>query len=439
VVGVFPALKSTGRGMQRSLQQLSSRGSQTHLGRTWTALIIGQVAVAVAILPTAAYFAGELTRRVSSAVQYPAHELLRARLAVELPDGMAEADSVPHDPAAVARFVARGEELFRRLRAEPGVTGVAFASQLPGYPFRRIETERGETQWAFIQQVSPDFFGVMDVRVAAGRDFVDADAQADVQAEARTGSGVIVNRVFAERVLGSGNVIGRRVRMLSLDNNANSGDSPERASGPWLEVIGVVPDFTTQGDLEPPHARLYTAATVATLNSPVTIRVRVRGLSPLVFASRLRELAAAVDPTLQLHDVRTAEDAERQVRRSLGLIAAAITAVVMSVVLLSAAGIYAMMSFTVVRRRREIGIRSALGADPRRLLASIFARAGGQLSVGVLIGLTLALVVQGPIEGRSWFLLPLVGVVMAVVGLVAAIGPARQGLAIPPTEALRDE
>jgi putative ABC transport system permease protein len=348
---------------------------------------------------------------------------------------MAEADSMPHDPAGVARFVARGEELLRRLRAEPGVTGVTFASQLPGYPFRRIETERGETQWAFIQQVSPEFFGVMDVRVTAGRDFVDADAQAD----ARAGAGVIVNRVFAQRVLGSGNVIGRRVRMLSLDNNGNSGESPERADGPWLEVIGVVPDFTTQGDLEPPHARLYTAASVATLNSPVTIRVRVRGLSPLVFASRLRELAAAVDPTLQLHDVRTAEDAERQVRRSLGLIAAAITAVVVSVVLLSAAGIYAMMSFTVVRRRREIGIRSALGADPRRLLASIFARAGGQLSVGVLIGLTLALVVQGPIDGKGWFLLPLVGVIMAVVGLVAAIGPARQGLAIPPTEALRDE
>lgn len=85
-----------------------------------------------------------------------------------------------------------------------------------------------------------------------------------------------------------------------------------------------------------------------------------------------------------------------------------IVAVTGSVLLLSAAGIYAMMSFTVARRRREIGIRSALGADPRHILSGIFARAASQLGAGVLGGLVLAAaagraVGGGPLSGKAWY------------------------------------
>lgn len=116
----------------------------------------------------------------------------------------------------------------------------------------------------------------------------------------------------------------------------------------------------------------------------------------------------------------------------------------LSVLLLSAAGIYAMMSFTVARRRREIGIRSALGADSRRVLGSIFARASAQIIAGILIGVvgTIALgraTGRGPINDGNLVMVPLVAVLMATVGLMATIGPARHGLAVPPTEALREE
>jgi ABC-type antimicrobial peptide transport system permease subunit len=118
----------------------------------------------------------------------------------------------------------------------------------------------------------------------------------------------------------------------------------------------------------------------------------------------------------------------------------------LSVIVLSAAGIYALMSFTVARRRREIGIRSALGADRSRLLLGIFSRALGQLGIGALVGLAGAVGVAQLLEGGNEFaqnyravLLPLVAAVMIIVGVLAAIGPARQGLRIQPIEALREE
>jgi ABC-type antimicrobial peptide transport system permease subunit len=111
---------------------------------------------------------------------------------------------------------------------------------------------------------------------------------------------------------------------------------------------------------------------------------------------------------------------------------------------LSAAGIYALMSFTVARRRREIGIRAALGANSARLLAGIFSRAAGQLALGAAAGMLGAVGLEALMEGEMFHghgavLLPAVAAIMTVVGLLAAIGPARRGLSVAPTEALREE
>ena len=122
----------------------------------------------------------------------------------------------------------------------------------------------------------------------------------------------------------------------------------------------------------------------------------------------------------------------------------ALAAVTLSVLLLSAAGMYALMSFTVSQGRREIGIRSALGAQPRRLLAAIFGRALGQVGAGALGGVLAALLLGYylPIEEMGGWdvpgVLPAAAALMIAVGLLAAVGPARRGLRIEPTEALRD-
>jgi MacB-like periplasmic core domain/FtsX-like permease family len=157
-----------------------------------------------------------------------------------------------------------------------------------------------------------------------------------------------------------------------------------------------------------------------------------------------REITATVDATLKLERVGSVLQAWNFDRRAMSLVAVGIIAVTLSVLLLSAAGIYAMMSFTVSRRRREIGIRSALGADARRIVAGIFGRASAQLGAGIAGGVAIAAALEwlgpgGTMGGNALIILPSVVTAMFTVGVLAAIGPARRGLAVQPTEALREE
>jgi ABC-type antimicrobial peptide transport system permease subunit len=159
---------------------------------------------------------------------------------------------------------------------------------------------------------------------------------------------------------------------------------------------------------------------------------------------RLREIAATLDPNLTIDDIRTLDDIYRQ--RALGnnLGAFAIVAACLSVIILSAAGIYAMMSFTVNQRRREIGIRSALGAQPRHMLRGIFSKALRQVVAGVVVGLAASMLLRWywPAEDAGGWpvpgILPAAAIFMSMVGLLAAAGPARRALRVQPTEALRD-
>ena len=144
-------------------------------------------------------------------------------------------------------------------------------------------------------------------------------------------------------------------------------------AGPWLEVVGVVTDFTVQPDFDPPDPRLYEPMSLAQAPTVLSLAVRVRS----GFTARFREIAASVDPALHLHDLQSASDVQRDVQRSVLALALVIVALTVRVLLLSAAGIYAMLSFTVARRRCEIAIRTALGANTR--LGGIFARASAQL------------------------------------------------------------
>lgn len=174
----------------------------------------------------------------------------------------------------------------------------------------------------------------------------------------------------------------------------------------------------------------------------MTAVVRVRGGEPAAFAPRLREIAADVDPTLQATDVLSFDEALRRMQKFFRLVALTIVLVTLSV-LLSAAGIHALMSFTVARRGKEIGIRAALGAHPRRLLASVFARAAAQLGLGLAVGIGAAALLNGLVEnltgGKEAVVVPAAAALMLAVGLAAALGPARRGLRIEPTEALKAE
>jgi putative ABC transport system permease protein len=144
-------------------------------------------------------------------------------------------------------------------------------------------------------------------------------------------------------------------------------------------------------------------------------------------------------------EVRTLAEIYREHRFGDNLGAITIGAVTGSVLLLSAAGLYALMAFTVAQRRREIGIRSALGAQPGHLVAAVFRRAFWQIGAGSAAGMLAAYLIGRYVPIEQIGGLPIPGILpgaaafMLLVGVLAALGPARRGLRIDPTEALRSE
>jgi hypothetical protein len=279
--------------------------------------------------------------------------------------------------------------------------------------------------------VSPNFFDVFGVRVVTGRAFTGADVAWQA---ARP---VIVNRTFVDRMPVGGNVVGRRIRFPLR------GDTTQRE---WREIVGVVEDFPAGniGVSDPGDTR-------ATLYEPMapgevqgaTLFVRMRGRAEGQ-ASRLRAIATAADPSLQLRRVQSLENAYAVERRDLLMAALALVLVIGSVLLLSAAGMYALMSFTVSQRRREIGVRAALGADARHILTGVLARAARQLFIGVVAGLSLVVVVDRAARRRADDAHGAAGDsrhrhVHGGAGMIAAVEPARHGLRIQPSEALRSE
>jgi putative ABC transport system permease protein len=177
---------------------------------------------------------------------------------------------------------------------------------------------------------------------------------------------------------------------------------------------------------------------------PVTMAIRVRGGPPSTFAGRLREIATAVDPDLHLRSVLSLDEALRREQWIRRLEAAVLAGVTLTVLMLSSAGIYALMSFTISQRRKEIGIRMALGAGWKSIVASIFSRALGQLAVGAALGIAPWVVLgeasRGDLtRGNAAVVLPAVALIMMGVGFLAALGPARRCLRIEPTKALREE
>jgi predicted permease len=450
IVGVVPALKATGQRMQAFLQSLSSRqGSGLQLGKTWTLLVIAQVAFAVAVLPGAIFHAWVTVRAGIASPGAGAREVVTAQLLLDDPSSFSvQRGELAKD--AASRYGERHAELMQRLRAEPGLAGVTFALAVPGdEPTVWVEVEgqampieSEATAFAIeagrfghearFNRVGVGFFEAFEVPVLTGRTFTAADADAGASA-------VIVNRSFAQAILGGGNVLGRRLRYVGRSGDAREGHVElER----WYEIVGVVTDFpasaTTVG---PVGAKLYHAAAPGQFY-PVTLAARVQGPARPAAGGRVREIAAEVHPNLQLRNVFTMDEILRREQAVTRLFAAVLAVVTLSVVLLSAAGIYSMMSFTVSERRREIGIRAALGADPRRILASIFSRALVQLAAGALLGAVAAVLLErltrgDLMQGNGPVVVPIVVLVMIGVGALAALGPARRGLRVDPTEALR--
>jgi predicted permease len=429
VAGVLPALQATGRRAQDTLKQASGTDG-LRLGRVWTALIIAQVAVAVTALPAIIKISWDEIQRGLTKANYNEESFVAADISAdsEPPAGMAVS---VYERELISRFEKTKTDLVAGLEAEPAVDDVTLAATRPGSETRaRIAIDGAVSANAIevrFNSVATDFFEAFGARIIAGRALRDSDGTGSTQ-------GVVVNRAFANQLLGGANAVGHRLHYVGASTAAG-------ATITHYEIVGVVSDLGTnpiKADFVDPI--LYHPLRPSTR---ATALIRMRGNDPLPFSSRLRDLTSSLDPTLRLRITTFNEMKQRQIvgRRMMVL---GSSLVIVIALLLSAAGIYAMMSFTVAQRRKEIGIRAALGANAGQLLRSVFRKAALQLAAGVALGIVMAFMIDRASAGEMLglfgrALVPLAAVAMTIVGLFATIGPARRGLRIPPTEALRAE
>jgi hypothetical protein len=426
VAGVLPALHATGRRAQDTLKQASGTDG-LRLGRVWTVMIVAQVAIAMIGLPATIKIGLDGIQSGLTKANYSEESFLAAIVSAD-PDAPAGMAPSSYERESVLRFGESTTDLVTTLEAEPAVDDVTVAVYSPGGESRArfaidgaVNSPSGAVD-VFFNRVATDFFDAFGARVIAGRALRDSDSTGPTQ-------GIVVNRAFVNQLLGGANAVGRRVHYV------------EAGATTQFEIVGVVTDLGTnsiKSDLIDPV--IYHPLRSSTR---ATVLIRVRGNDPLQFSSRLRDLTSALDPTLRLRIV-TFSEMKRQRMIGLRLMLLGCSLLVVTALLLSAAGIYAMMSFTVSQRRKEIGIRAALGADARQLLGSIFTKAAMQLASGVAVGSVLVLLIDRASDGEllgslALGLVPITALLMVLVGLFATIGPARRGLRIQPTEALRAE
>ena len=326
-------------------------------------------------------------------------------------------------PAASRTFAAR---LLTSLRALPGVDGAAIALFVPleihGLPSRaftvegRARTEADEDQ-ALLNTVTPGYFDLMGIPILAGTDFADLN-------DAVTSPQVIVNEAFVRRYLDNALPLGRRIT----------------ARGRTLAIAGVARNSLYNAFGERPTPIIY----FSYRDMPFAageIHVRTRPGSETVAAQDVRRVVRDLDAELPLFNVRTLTD-----HIETNLVFRRVPARLFSILgplllMLAAIGIYAVVAYTVSLRTMEIGVRLALGATVRRLIAQFVGESLVVVGLGALVGWALALA-AAIVIAPDRIDVPVFAGVPAILLLVAALAcwiPVRRATRISPMAALREE
>lgn len=454
VVGILPGLRATRGGSAAMLRRSGSGSGTLSFGWLPTAVIVVQTSITVALLPavlagSVADFDDQLVEASFSAEPYLTARLMvdsEIRRVTEAEDAAAGGEPMYVDVFSVSgnyritrtlleRYGEMVEHITRRLESEPGVRSVVATSRLPGvvsgsatlslmrleldgesYPDRGWRVDTTEADLGLFDVVGR---GVVDGRPLTSADYVDDQRVA------------LVNRSFVDELYGGRSPVGRLVRAFRADGD------PGR---PWTEIVGVVPDDVAGPGGIAPH--MYLPRTRPGLY-PLKLLVRVDG-DAAAFGPRLRALVADAEPGMLLDEVIPLAEMRRSEVLSQLFGVAVMLFVALVTMLLSTTGVYALMSFIVAQRTREIGIRTALGAGAPRVVGGVFRRALTQLSLGVVVGLALVgLVLRDSVAEGATRDLVLSGIgvatVLVVVGLIGCAVPLSRALRVQPMRALSTE
>ncbi len=428
IFGLLPARESAERNPVLTLREDGSSVSTAGRGRRWRqSLVVGQVALSTVLASGACLLALSLFNLTSQPLGFRPDELRTFRVQLPVRDYS--------DQSARRQFQQR---LLADLRMLPGVDRVATTSAPPlgtiivGPISIEGDRARGEPLWAAMQAIDHDYFAVAGTALEAGRAFSPAD---DVNGERVA----IVNAAFATKYFAGGEPLGRRVALGAPGNGAHR-----------LRIVGVVEDVKHAGldyehfpEIFVPYSQVADGPGSIALGGEIYAVLRVRdALAPSETA--LRAIVARIDPGLPIMELRTGDELVAWSAAGAEVRASVMAGIAALAVLLSGVGLYAVLSQAVAQRRKELGIRMALGATSVSLVQAV-CRDGVALSAlgvagGALAALALAQYIRSLLYGIGAFEpLVLVGVTafMFVVGVLAAAVPGWRATRLSPTLAIR--
>lgn len=433
--GLLPALHAGRRELAAALAEDSRApaggGLRTRTARVRGLIMVAQVAIACVLLVGAALLTRSLLRLLSADLGYDANNLLTARLV--LADG----------EYTSARRLEILDQIMRRLAATPGVTHAAFSNSIPftggealsSFPLKRRDGSTMQVQTG-VRQVSPGYFAAMGQHIVDGRDFSASDAAAPAPS-------VIVNREFSRKYL-EGKALG-----WSLPGAAKPG-APESSATP-RPIVGIVEDTVRREVTDVPQPEVYYTVshaaeatslqkiTASDLNLVVRTSSDPRGLVP-----SLRAIAGSTAPAAPLESVMSMRDRVSDSLATPRLYAVLLGTFAAFALVIAGVGLFGVLSYSVALRAREIGVRSALGAQVRDIVAMIVGQAVIIAAAGLAIGVVAALWMTAALRTFLYGVTPhdfvsfaAVAAVLLIVSVLASVVPARKAARVDPVTVLR--
>jgi putative ABC transport system permease protein len=426
--GLVPLHQSRRVSANDSLKQ-GGRSIATDHSRLRSALIVGQVSIALVLLTGAGLMTKSLWRLVQVSPGFQTEHILTARLSLPSQYTNESVFGTGQHP----RITLFQRELQERIREIPGVKSIAFTAYLPlaginnswaFYIEGRPENPPGVYDVTNYRPVSADYFETVGIPIVRGSSFVLGDTEDSPLV-------VIINRSMARTWWNQQNPVGQRVRF---------GDQK------WRTIVGVVGDVHHEAlDTEAEPEMYVPYGQVPNAEARPTIVVRT-SIEPASVTSALRKAVSEVDANVPMDQIETMTQivygsvAQSRFRTAMSVMFALLALFV------AAIGLYGVMSYSVSQRTREFGIRLALGASRGAILRAVLAKAVKLVSIGICLGLAGAVLLTRLIASLLYgvtpfdlFTLAIVSLLLAVVALVASYVPALRGANVNPMDCLRYE
>jgi putative ABC transport system permease protein len=424
--GLVPALRATGGSLDRALREGGRGGSDgPSRGRLRNGIVIGELALSVTLMIGAGLLVKSYRAIASTKLGFEQQGIMSFRISL---------------PAAKyngsAKRVVFYEELQRRLESLPQAASVGLAQGTPfsGWNVQagmmvegRPAPKPGEDFVAHYQYVSPTFFSTIGVPMVRGRALT-------VQDRDTVNVVGVINETFARQAFPNVDPIGKRIRFGGADSR-----------DPWATVVGVVRDYRHYQLPRPMGPAVYfPQGTYAP--SQQTVAIRVRSGDPEAVMPAARRVLREMDPDVPPYRIVTLEDATAASLWQQRFQGVVVSVFAVLALVLAAVGIYGVISYAVAQRRREFGVRVALGAQVRDIIRLVLRDGALLAACGVLLGvLGGALLTRFldtllyDVEPRDPAVFSMVALGLAAVALIAVSVPAWRATRVDPLVAMRPD